>query len=138
MADSIIDVVSNLKNVVTNISPLAQLGTTAIQAVQQVTLLTQTMSTQLSALTQTLSTVFPRAFGTFALANATITNVAQPTVHADSFISFTPIGASAGSTYYQNGLFIAGQTAGVGFTVSTHASSAAGGEVFSYVVFTPG
>lgn len=75
--------------------------------------------------------------GTFRLAAATTTNIAQPAVNANSIVLLTAANASAALTQITAGLYVAAQTAGTGFAVATQSGAAMGTEVFNYFVFSP-
>lgn len=104
---SLDDAVSNLKNIVLN----------------------------LSALNSTIQLHFPVVSGTFTLANATVTVVTQPAIAANSKVFFTPTNAAGALTMATFGLFHATNTAATSFSVSTQGGSATGTEQFEYVVF---
>ena len=106
---SVDDLVSNLKNGVTNLGNIAQ----------------------------TLSNAFPQVFGTFTLSNATTTNVVQPKIVAAGFPILVPTSATSAATILAQGLYVSAVTAGVGFAVSTQTGLAVGTETFSYFVYNP-
>lgn len=103
------DLVSNLKNGVTNLGNIAQ----------------------------TLSNAFPQVFGTFTLANAVTTNVVQPKIVAAGFPVIVPTNGTAALAQRTLGLYVSAVTAGVGFAISTQTGTATGGETFSYFVYNP-
>lgn len=106
---SLDDVVSNLKNVVTNV---AQLG-------------------------QTLGSTFPRITGTFTLAAATTSIIAQPSVSATSKVFFTPTNGTAALTQRTAGLYHSANNPGASFSISTQSGQAIGTETFEYFVINP-
>lgn len=91
----------------------------------------------LSNIAQTLSNAFPQVFGTFTLANAVTTNVAQPGIVAAGFPVIVPTNGSAALAERTLGLYVSAVTAGVGFAISTQSGTAVGGETFSYFVYNP-
>ena len=105
----LVDLVSNLKNVVVNLSHI----NTSIQ------------------------NAFPRISGTFTLANATVTVVTQPAVGASWRMSFVPTNATGALTQRTNGLFHSATVASTSFSVSTQSGSAIGTETFEYIGFNP-
>lgn len=88
----------------------------------------------LSAINSTLLQIFPRVNGSFTLAAATVTNVAQVSIAANGIVVFTPTNSAAALAVRTNGLFVSIVTSGVGFQVSTQVNSAAAGGTFSYIV----
>lgn len=93
--------------------------------------------TNLAAINATLQAIFPRVNGTFTLAAATTTNVTQPNIVALSQVYFAPTNATAALIMRTNGLFVASNTAGTGFALSTQSGSATAGGTFSYFVINP-
>jgi hypothetical protein len=96
-------------------------------------------NTQLATLTAAILSVFPRITGSFTLAAAATTVVAQTGVNATSKILLSPTNAAAatlmGST---KSLYISAKTVGASFTVATASGvAAAGTETFDYVIVNP-
>lgn len=95
----------------------------------------------LSQIVVALQAIFPRTIGTFTLAAAATTTVAQPAILGNSYVQFGPTNAAAAalmagakSLYWSQ----ADNIAGASFKVKTaDASAAAGTETFWYVVTTP-
>lgn len=75
--------------------------------------------------------------GTFTLAAATTTVVAQPAVKANSIVTLTPTNATAALTQRTSGIYHSANSVGASFSVSTQSGSASGAETFEYLVFTP-
>lgn len=90
---------------------------------------------QLTAINQTLKGRF--TIGTFKMAAAASTTVAEPAVQSNSTISITPTNASAATLMHANGWYISAIVAGASFTVTLGTGSAAGTETFSYILNTP-
>jgi hypothetical protein len=109
LGGSLIDLVSNLKNAVTN----------------------------LANINQTLRQLFPRINGTFTLSAATTTDVAESRVVSNSLVFVTPSNATAALIVRSNGLYHSTNTAGTSFTLSTQSGSAASGGIFEYIVINP-
>lgn len=88
---------------------------------------------------QLLTNLFPRVSGTFTLAAAATTTVANTGIQGSSIIILTPTNAAAGTLQGSaKALYISAVNAGTGFTVTTASgANAAGTETFSYVAFTP-
>ena len=78
-------------------------------------------------------------FGSFTMAAAASTVVAQPAVQANSMIVPFPTNAAAGTLVGSaKSPYLASISPGVSFTISTaNAASAAGTETFNYFVVTP-
>lgn len=78
-------------------------------------------------------------YGSFTLAAAATTTVAQTGVKANSIIQLTPTDASAGTLQGSaKALYVSSISAGTSFTVATASGgNAVGTETFSYVVVTP-
>ncbi len=77
--------------------------------------------------------------GTFTMAAAATTTVAQPNVASNSNIILTPYNAAAATLVGSaKSPYIQSINPGVGFVVATSSGSAVGSEQFSYQVTTPG
>ena len=78
-------------------------------------------------------------FGSFTLAAANTTVVAQPAVQANSFVTFTPTNASAATLQGSpKAVFLLSISPGVSFSLETaNAASATGLETFSYKLESP-
>jgi hypothetical protein len=78
-------------------------------------------------------------YGSFTMAAAASTVVAQPAVQANSFIALTATNASAGALVGSaKAPYVSSISPGVSFTVSTaNGGNAVGTETFSYVIQTP-
>jgi hypothetical protein len=100
---------SNLKNAVTNIGR----GVIAIE------------------------NAFPRITGSFTLAAATTTVVAQPATASNSIVTLTATNTTAALTQRTLGLFHSANAPGVSFSVSTQGGAAAGTETFEYLMVNP-
>ena len=97
----------------------------------------QGIARNLGLIAQTLSSVFPRVYGSFTLtAGATTTPVAVPSIRANAFPEWVATNATAALTVRTQGLYLSSITAGVGFAVSTQTSVAVGTETFNYVVWS--
>lgn len=92
---------------------------------------------KLSALNTTIGNILPRVTGTFTMANATTTAVTQPSTKANSVIQWTPTNGAAATLILAKGVYLASQTVGTGFTLSTASGTAAGTETFQYSLFNP-
>lgn len=105
------DIVSNIKNLVQN----------------------------LSIINSTISSVFPRITGSFTLAAAATTTVAQAGIKANGLVVLIPADASAGTLMGSaKALYVSAVVAGTGFTVATASGgNAVGTETFSYAVVNP-
>lgn len=97
------------------------------------------ISAGLSQIYQALSALLPRIVGTFTLAAAATTTVAQPGVKGNSVVQLTPTNAAAATLMGSaKSLYPSVLTPGTGFTVATASGAAAAGtETFSYVVINP-
>ena len=95
--------------------------------------------TNLANLVTAVRDAFPRINGTFTLANATTTVVAEPSIAASGIVVFTPTNAAAALTQRTRGLYHdqAANVAGKTFTVSTQSGTASGTETFEYLVVNP-
>lgn len=95
--------------------------------------------TAINGLTTMLQNIWPRTTGTFTLAAAPSTVVAQPAVKATSVIMLTPTNAAAGTLMGSaKALYVSAIAPGIGFTVATaNATNATGGETMSYAIFNP-
>jgi hypothetical protein len=116
-------------------------GTTGSFLDQQGTASSGDIVTALQGMTRLLSSlvkVFQGSYvtGTFTLAAAASTTVAQPGVKSSASISLTPTNASAATLEGSaKALYVSAVTSGANFTVSTaNAASAAGTETFSYLI----
>lgn len=107
----VVDLVSSLKNVVTN----------------------------LAHINSTLSAIFPRVTGSFTLTAAATTVVTQTAIKANSIVILTATNASAGTLMGSaKSLYISALAAGASFTVATASGvAAAGTETFNYAVVNP-
>ena len=78
-------------------------------------------------------------FGTFTMAAAVTTVVPQPAVQANSYISLTPLNASAATLEGSaQKLYPSAISPGVSFTVATgNGVAASGGQRFQYAIQTP-
>lgn len=94
---------------------------------------------QIAAIVQALLGVFPRTFGTFTLAAAATTTVAEPSVKSNSFIQLLPANAAAATLIGSaKSPYVSVRTSGSGFTVATASGAAAAGtEIFNYWLVTP-
>ncbi len=90
-------------------------------------------------LVQAIKNVFPTITGTFTLAAAATTTVAQPSIRATSVVVLSPTNASAGTLMGSaKAPYVSSITPGTGFVVATaNATAAAGTETFSYSIFNP-
>jgi hypothetical protein len=129
-AASITDLVTTLKGVVSQLSSGNLNWQTFITAIA-------TISTTLTAIQATLVRSVSRANGTFTLAAAATTTIAQPAVLASSFIELQPTNAAGGTLMGSAAsLYISSINPGVSFTVATaNASSPSGTQTFMYAVF---
>lgn len=93
----------------------------------------------INQLATNLLNVWPRVTGTFTLAAAASTTVAQPAVKATSVVVFTPTNASAATLMGSaKALYVSAIVPGASFTVSTASGgNAAGTEVVQYAIFNP-
>lgn len=93
----------------------------------------------LGRLVKVFENLFPRVSGSFTLAAAASTTVANTDIEAGSVIMLSPTNASAATLQGSaKSLYITVVNPGAGFTVATaNAASAAGTETFSYVAFIP-
>ncbi len=89
--------------------------------------------------TQALLNVWPRVTGTFTLAAAATTTVAQPGIRATSVVVLSPTNATAGTLMGSaKALYVSSITPGTGFVVATASAAAAvGTETYSYAIFSP-
>jgi hypothetical protein len=103
--------------------------------IRQITALVTTIAT----VNTTIGNVLPRVLGTFTLAAAASTVVAQPQAQANSSIRLTPTDASAATLMGSaKSLYLASISPGVSFTVSTaNGTNAAGTETFQYALYNP-
>lgn len=85
-------------------------------------------------LTIAIQNMLPRVTGTFTLSNATTTVITEPAIAANAVISITAINASAALIQRTAGLYHSATVAGTSFSISTQNGSAAGTEIFSYVL----
>lgn len=94
---------------------------------------------QLEALVAAVTAAFPRITGTFTLAAAATTNVANIRIAANAIV--VPFPTNAAAATLQSGasaIYVLSVTAGVGFAVRTaNAAAAAGTEAFQYVATNP-
>jgi hypothetical protein len=97
----------------------------------------QGLNKNVSQLITVIQQIFPRINGSFTLSNATTTIVTEPSISANSIVSWQPTNATAALTIRTAGLYKSAQTAGTGFSLSTQNGSAIGTETFSYFVVTP-
>ena len=93
----------------------------------------------LGRLVKVFENLFPRVSGTFTLAAAATTTVANTDVQAGANIQLQATNASAATLQGSNkALYISAINPGVSFTVATASgASAAGTETLSYVAFNP-
>jgi len=93
----------------------------------------------LTQLIAVMRAIFPRALGSFTLAAAATTTVAQPAVTGNCQVVLTPTNAAAATLMGSaKSLYVSAKVAGASFTVATaSAASAAGTETFNYTVFIP-
>jgi hypothetical protein len=93
----------------------------------------------INGLTQAVLNVFPRTTGTFTLAAAATTMVAQPSVKSTSVIVLTPTNAAAATLMGgSQALYVKSITPGTGFVVATaDGTNATGTCTFSYAVLSP-
>lgn len=93
----------------------------------------------INSLVQAILNSFPRITGTFTLAAAATTTVAQPAIRATSVVMLSPTNASAGTLMGSaKALNVSSITPGTGFVVATaNGTNAAGTETFSYAIFNP-
>ena len=96
----------------------------------------QNIVTAINGLASTLKAARVQYRGSFTLAAAATTTVAQTAVTAGSTIDWAPLNASAATLEGSaKALYLSSQTAGTGFVVATASGgNAAGTESFSYVV----
>lgn len=94
---------------------------------------------QIAAIANALLNNFPRVFGTFKLAAAAATTVAQPEVKSNSFVAFVPTNAAAATLMSgSKSLYLSALTAGASFAVATaDGTNPAGTETFSYWLINP-
>ena len=140
----VVDLVSNLKNVVVNLSHLNSSLQSSMVAVNAINTTVQSavvdliaINTSLLAISTAILTSFPRISGTFTLGNATVTVVTQPAVAASWKVTWQATNATGALTERTQGLFLSAVTAGSGFSVSTQSGSAIGTETFEYIGFNP-
>lgn len=95
--------------------------------------------TAINGLAQAVLNAWPRVTGTFTLAAAATTTVAQPAIRATSVVVLSPTNATAGTLMGSaKALYVSSITPGTGFVVATaSAAAAAGTETFSYSIFSP-
>lgn len=93
----------------------------------------------LGKLVQLLTNLFPRVSGSFTLAAAATTTVANTDIVGGSIVLLTPTNAAAATLQGSaKALYISAINAGTGFVVSTASgANAAGTETFSYVAWNP-
>jgi hypothetical protein len=93
----------------------------------------------INGLTQAILNVFPRTTGTFTLAAAATTTVAQPSVKSTSMVVLSPTNAAAATLMGgTKSLYVQSITPGTGFVVATgDGTNAVGTCTFSYAVFSP-
>ncbi|MDE2096858.1 MAG: hypothetical protein KGL39_06385 [Patescibacteria group bacterium] len=93
----------------------------------------------MSQLIQAVNNVLPRTIGTFTLAAAATTTVAQPAVKANSYV--VPFALNAAAATLMGGtksLYQSAVVAGTSFTVATaDGTNAAGTEKFGYFLLNP-
>lgn len=94
----------------------------------------------MSQLIQAINAIFPRVTGTFTMAAAATTVVAQPNVTANCVILLQPANAAAATMVGSNkSPYISATTAGASFTIATASSAAAAGtETFLYSIVNLG
>lgn len=89
---------------------------------------------QVSNIGQLLGSAFPQLSGTFTLSTATTTAVGVTGMPGSLFPVLTPINATAALTQRTAGLYVSAVTSGVGFAVSTQTGVPTGTERFFYFV----
>jgi len=129
---------STLQGIVTNIG-LEATNIAALSTAVVSTLAVGNASTivALNAIAAAITAVFLPATGTFTLANATVTVVAQSQVQTNSVPLFVATNGTAALTLRTQGLYVSAKTAGVSFSVATQTGVALGSETLAYVVITP-
>lgn len=128
------DLVSNVKNCVTNLSALNSTVQTSVALLQTTTLALQTAV--LSIGTAIMST-FPRINGSFTFSAATTTVVSQGSIAANSIVVPFATNATAALIVRTNGLFHLSNQPTTSFTMSTQVNSAPSGGTFNYIVINP-
>ncbi len=130
---SLDEVVSNLKNVVTNLSGLAT-GTSLVNSIG-------TLTIAINAISSTLATSLATTHvfgGSLTMSVGTVTVVSDANVRANSRITCFPTNTSAGSLIFdQQGFYTSAKTISVSFTLQTVFTSALGTETYDYIGFNP-
>jgi hypothetical protein len=93
--------------------------------------------TNLANMVTAFQNAFPRITGSFTLAAATTTVVAQPAITAGSIVIPFATNGTAALTVSNNGLYHSANTPGVSFAMATYSGAAIGSETFAYIIVNP-